>query len=447
MIISKRGAIRTVYAVIIAVILTGLIVGVVTWYVTRPPAPPTPTEANVLEIYHWWTSGGEKAAIDALVGVFNKRYPDVGVIQSPVAGGAGYVMKAVMKSLVLAGEAPDAFQMHAGYEGKPYFDAGYLDPISDLWKEEGWEAVIPKVVRDMVKFDGEYYAVPVNIHRVNVVWYNKAVLDANGIDPATLTTWDAFFAACDKLVAAGMAHPISLGDMGKWTDTHVLEQIIAGEGIDFYEDWVNGKVTSETDPRLVHALETFKKYLGYVNPDHATLTWDEATAKVIKGEAAFNVMGDWANGEFYVAGKEYGKDYGTFPTPGTAGMYGLCIDCFQHPKGVKHPENSIKWLRVVGSKEGQDAFNPIKGSIPARTDADITKYGPYQRAAIADFKAATYMYPSVAHGSGAPEAFTAKLDDIMSAFVDTRDVSAAAKALTDAVKAASADYTIVWKLH
>jgi glucose/mannose transport system substrate-binding protein len=428
---GSSGAIKTVYVVVLAIIVTGAIVGAATWYLTRPP------KANVLEIYHWWTSGGEKAAIEALVNVFKTRYPDVGVIQSPVAGGAGYVMKAIMKSLVLA-----------GYEGKPYYDAGYLEPITSLWTEEGWETVIPKVVQDMVKFGGEYYAVPVNIHRVNVVWYNKQILDANDIDPANLTTWDAFFTACDKLVTVGVTpYPIALGDIGKWADTHVLEQIIASEGIDFYEDWVNGKVTSATDPKLVHALDIFKEYLSYVNPDHAALTWDQAIAKVIKGEAAFSVMGDWANGEFYVANKVYGTDYGTIPGPGTAGMYGLCIDCFQHPKGVKHPENSIKWLRVVGSKEGQDAFNPIKGSIPARTDADITKYGPYQKAAIADFKAATYMYPSVAHGSGAPESFTAKLDDIMSAFVTDKDVSAAAKALTDATKDASADYTITWSLH
>ncbi len=431
---------KTVLYVTVAVIITALVCSVTVWYVMRP------VPANVLEIYHWWTSGGEKDAIDALVDVFEDEYPDVGVIQSSVAGGAGYVMKAVMKSLVLAGEAPDAFQMHAGYEGQPYFKGEYLEPISDLWEEEGWKDDIPDVVEDMVKFDGEYYAVPVNIHRVNVVWYNKHVLDANGIDPATLTTWDAFFDACDTLVTAGTAHPIALGDIGKWTDTHVLEQIIAGEGIDFYEDWVNGEVTSATDPKLVSALNTFATYLGYVNPGHATLTWDEAIDRVITGDAAFSVMGDWANGEFYKVEKVYGTDYGTFPTPGTADMYGLCIDCFQHPKGVKHPENSLKWLRVVGSKEGQDAFNPIKGSIACRTDADVTKYGPYQVAAVADFKKVKYMYPSVAHGSGAPEAFTAELDDIMSAFVTNKDVSAAASALTAATNAASDDYTKVWDL-
>jgi glucose/mannose transport system substrate-binding protein len=437
---GRRGAIKTAYVVILAVIITGAVVGVGTWYFTRP------TKANVVEIYHWWTSGGEKAAIGALVDVFVKKYPDVGVIQSPVAGGAGYVMKALMKSLVLAGEAPDAFQLHAGYEMKPYVDGGYLDPINDLWTAEGWTTVFPTVVQDMVKFGTNYYAVPVNIHRVNVVWYNKHVLDAHEIS-ANITTWDAFFAACDKLVAEGMAHPISLGDQGKWAATHVLEQIIASEGIGFYQDFINGKVTSAANTTLRDALTKFAKYLSYVNENHAALTWDGATAMVIRNESAFNIMGDWANGEFLVANKIYGVDYGTFPVPGTGGMYGLCIDCFEHPKGVKHPENSLNWLRVVGSKDGQDAFNPIKGSISARTDANISKYGAYQKAAIADFTTVHYMYPSIVHGSGMPEAFTAQLDDIISAFVDTKDVSAAATALTNAVTAASADFTKVWALH
>jgi len=436
---GRHGAIKTVYVVLLAVIITGTIVGVGTWYFTRP------AKANVIEIYHWWTSGGERAAINALVKVFNASYPDVGVIQSPVSGGAGYVMKALMKSLVLAGEAPDAFQLHAGYEMKPYVDGNYLDPINNLWTAEGWEALFPTVVKDMVKFGTNYYAVPVNIHRVNVVWYNKRVLDAHGIS-ASITTWDAFFAACDKLVSEGMSKPISLGDSGKWAATHVLEQIIASEGIRFYQDFINGKVRSSTNTTLQDALTKFAKYLNYTNANHAVLTWDQATALVINGDAAFNIMGDWANGEFLLLNKTYGVDYGTFAVPGTGNMYGLCIDCFEHPKGVKHPENSLNWLRVVGSKDGQDAFNPLKGSISARTDANVTKYGPYQQAAIADFTTVTHMYPSVVHGSGMPEAFTASLDDIISAFVDTKDVSAAATGLTNAVTAASADFTKVWTL-
>lgn len=435
---------KTAYVLLLAIISTGAIVGVGTWYLTRP------TAANVVEIYHWWTSGGESKAINALVDVFKSKYPSVGVIQSPVAGGAGYVMKSLMKTLVLAGEAPDAFQLHAGYEMKPYVDGGYLDPINDLWTSEGWGSVFPAVVKDMVSFSGNYYAVPVNIHRANVVWYNKHVLDGNGIS-ANITTWDDFFAACHTLSHnTTLTSPISLGDSGPWAAAHVLEQMIASEGIDFYQDYINGKITNATNSTLVDALTKFTKYLNYTNANHATLTWDGATAMVIDGHSAFNVMGDWANGEFLVANMTYNVDYGTFPVPGTGDKYGLVIDCFEHPKGVKHPDNSLNWLKVVGSKDGQNAFNPIKGSISARTDltaTDIALYGPYQQAAIADFKTVTYMYPSVVHGSGMPEAFSTVLSNIVSTLVNDRNVNSAAISITNAVKDASSDFTKVWKLH
>ncbi|MEM4852811.1 MAG: extracellular solute-binding protein [Thermofilum sp.] len=143
---SAKPRISTPLILAIAVVVTALVVGLVAYYLGAAAA--VKPKANLLEIYHWWTSGGEKAAIDALVKVFQEKYPDVGVIQSPVAGGAGYVMKAVMKAMVAAGEAPDAFQMHLGYEMKPYIDAGYLEPIDDLWKSEGWEQVFPPVIRD-----------------------------------------------------------------------------------------------------------------------------------------------------------------------------------------------------------------------------------------------------------------------------------------------------------
>ncbi|MBN2142186.1 extracellular solute-binding protein [Candidatus Woesearchaeota archaeon] len=412
---------------------------------TPPPQEQPKQEVNALVFYHWWTSASEAASINALIGVFTSKYPDTAVMPAPVVGGAGYSMLGLIKPLVLAGEAPDAFQMHAGYEAKPYYDAGLLEPIDSLWKSEGLEAVIPKVVQDMCKFDGNYYAVPVNVHRVNVIWYNKKLLDDNNINPASLTTWDAFFAACDKLKAAGVEYPIQLGE--SWTQAHTFEQILASEGIDFYQDLVNGKITSASDPKLVAALETFKKYLTYVNPDYEGLGWDAATKRIISGESAFNVMGDWANGEFKLVGMVYGKDYGTIGVPGTQDMYGLCIDTFQHPKGVAHPTNSERWLGVVASKDGQDAFNPKKGSIAARSDADLTKYDDYQKAAITDFKTLPNMFPSIVHGSGAPNDFKAKLNEVVPAFVKDKDVSKAASALAAAAQASASQFTTVWSLE
>jgi len=335
--------------------------------------------------------------------------------------------------------------MHAGYEAKPYFDAGLLDPVNSLWTSEGLEEVIPRVVRVMCQFEGNYYSVPVDIHRANVVWYNKKILDSNNIDTADLTDWDSFFNACDKLKSAGIDYPIQMGT--DWTAAHIFESIMASEGIDFYEEWINGKIVSAENEKLLDALKTFKKYLSYVNPDNADLEWNDATERIVLGEGVFNVMGDWANGEFTVMEKVYGVDYETFTVPGTKNMYGLVIDTFQHPKGIAHPVNSERWLKVVASKEGQDAFNPLKGSISARIDTDVSKYGLYSKLAAIDFASAEYMFPSVVHGSGAPESFKVKLKEVMADFVADLDVNKAAKAMTDYTKEISNEYSIEWELN
>ncbi|MFX1358276.1 MAG: extracellular solute-binding protein, partial [Promethearchaeota archaeon] len=156
----------------------------------------------------------------ALLDVFKDKYPDVTVKSRGIAGGSGITMIPIITSLVLAGEAPDAFQMHAGYEGIEYFKADLLDNINDIWADNDYEDVIPDVVQSMCQFDGDYYMVPVNIHRSNVVWYNLKGLQASGIDPKTLTNWTAFFTACTDWETDNPGkHAKSLAHA--WTQAHL----------------------------------------------------------------------------------------------------------------------------------------------------------------------------------------------------------------------------------
>jgi glucose/mannose transport system substrate-binding protein len=459
---KNSGAMKTAYAIVLAIIVTGAIVGVGTYYLTRPAGP----SEQFLTIYSWWTSGGESKAITALINVYQAQYPNVTVIQSPVAGGAGYVFKSVIKPLVLAGEAPDAFQVHAGYEMEPYVSGDYLEPINDLWSTNGWDTAFPSVLKADVNFNGNYYGVPVDIHRANVVWYNKYILDANGINASQLTTWPLFFAACRQLsqntTLTGLSNfqsVIALGDSDTFGDAHILEQMMAGEGIGFYQDFINGKMTNPANATLLHAIGNYATYLNYTNANHLSLTWDKATAMVINNQSAFQVMGDWANGEFEVANKNYGVDYGTIPVPGTSNMYALVVDCFEHPKNVKDPQNSLNWLTVVGSQAGQMAFNPPKGSIPARSDlftnaTAVALFEPYQRAAIADFTSTgELMYPSIVHGSAMPESFGTPFLNDCAAFVtsarnkdSTSAITALAQQLTTAITNNQGDFVKVWNL-
>lgn len=436
----KIKKIRLNKKIILPILITLAIIGILIAYSLSNQKEDT----GVLVFYHWWTSSGEQAALNALVDVFSEQYPNVTIIPTSISGGGGFQLIEVIKPLVFAREAPDAFQMHAGYEAKPYFEAGLLEQVDNIWKSQQLENVTPKIIQVMCKFDNHYYSVPVDIHRSNVVWYNKNLLDKNGIDISKINTWDSFFEACDKLKANGVKYPVQIGT--DWTESHLFESIIASQGIDFYEDWINGKVTSADDPRLLKSLEIFKKYMSYANKDYSSLEWNEVTNRIILGEGAFNVMGDWANGEFKAVGMEYNEGYGTFPVPETGKMYGIVIDTFQRPKYIKHPTNSERWLEVVASRDGQDAFNPLKGSISARIDTNITKYGLYQRLAILDFLSIKYILPSVVHGSGAPEKFRVKLNEIISEFAKDLDINKTAKTLTDYTKEISKEFTTEWQL-
>jgi glucose/mannose transport system substrate-binding protein len=392
----------------------------------------------------------------------------VTVIQSPVAGGEGegYVFKSVIKPLVLAGEAPDAFTVHAGYEMEPYVSGGYFEPINDIWNTNGWESVFPSVLEADVNFNGNYYGVPVDIHRANVMWYNKHILDANGINVSQLTTWSQFFAACQQLsqnttlTSDPNFSVIALGDMDTLGSAQVLEQIMAGEGIGFYQDFINGKMTNSNNATLLDAITEFATYLNYTNGNHASLTWDEATERVINNQSAFNIMGDWANGEFEQAQKIYGVDYGTFPVPGTSNLYGLVVDCFEYPKGVKDPQNSLNWLTVVGSQQGQLAFNTLEGSIPARTDmmsnpADVAQFSPYQQAAIADFtRTGEITYPSIVYGSAMPESFVTPFATACASFAtsarnndSTTAILNLASELTADITSSQGDFVKMWNLY
>jgi len=450
---------RTIYLLIAAIVITGLVVGGITYVLVAPPPP----KGNFLTIYDWWTSGGEHAAIESLIGAFNVAYPNITVVESAVGGGAGTIMTTVVKPLVLAGKAPDSFQCHAGYEAYPYYTGGYLEPITSIWTTDNLTHYIPAVVAQMCKFGSDYYAVPVDIHRVNVLWYNLTILRSNGINPASLTTWTAFFAACDKLKANSTLaaipgfSPIALGDSGEWAAEHVFEQMSVGiGGIKYYQDWANGKVTSATNATLLEILGNFTKYMTYINTNHAALTWDQAVARLMAGTSVFNVMGDWANGEFTAANGtgtiHWMGNYGAQPVPLTSGYYGLCVDCFQHPKGVADPANSLLWCGFVASKAGQDAFNPDKGSIAARNDSNEALYGPYQRLeAFPEFHNATYMYPSFTHGSALPPPVSADMvtaiGTLMASAMGHSDILACATTMTTSMTTNAAQFTTVWSLY
>lgn len=386
-----------------------------------------------LDIFSWWTGAGEEDGLKALIELFKEKYPDVKIENAAVAGGAGTNAKAVLASRMQGNDPPATFQVHGGSElNDGWVAAGKMETLDDLYEKEGWKDKFPKDLIDLVSKDGHIYSVPVNIHRGNVLWYNKKIFSENNLEAPK--TFDDFFKVADALKAKGIT-PLALGDKEPWTATHLFEDVLLGTlGADDYKKLWTGDIAFD-DAKVKEAVETFKKMLSYVNEDHSSRNWQDASQLVGTGEAAMNVMGDWAKGYFSNDLKlKPNEDFGWIATPGTDGLFMVVTDTFGLPKGVDNPDDVKKWLSVLGSVEGQDAFNPLKGSIPARIDADKSKYDVYGQQTMEEFKTAK-LAPSLAHGSAAPEGFLTKVNQAVNIFVTQQKVDQ----FIDSLKNASSD--------
>jgi len=265
------------------------------------------TQNKKVLVVSWWTTGGEAAGFNAIINKFNCDNPQYFVTNSAIAGGAGSVAQAALQNRVLNGNPPDSFQGHMGHELlDTYVTPGYMDNLDDLYAANGWTTQFPQGVLDIVSAKGtdgvtHYYSVPLDIHRANVLWYNKTVFTANNLTAPT--TWDQFFTVADALKAKGIT-PLAVGDNGIWANGMLLEDVLIGQlGADKFDGLWTG-TTDWSSPDVTTALTTYQKILTYVNSDHSSLTWDQAADYLIPAsagaqpKAAMTIMGDWAAGEF-----------------------------------------------------------------------------------------------------------------------------------------------------
>ena len=215
-------------------------------------------KSNKLEIFSWWTAGGEAEGLNAMFSIYQKQYPNVQIVNATTAGGAGTNAKAVLSTRLTGGDPPDSFQLHAGLEVQSYDPEKYLQPLDALYKSEGLDKVFPKDLLSLLQYKGHYWGVPVNIHRANVLWYNKKLFDDNKLEPPA--TWDDFFKVA-KVFKAKKIIPLAIGTKEGWESGHTFETILVSVlGADGYKGLWTG-TTRWTDPKVTKALETYKQIL------------------------------------------------------------------------------------------------------------------------------------------------------------------------------------------
>jgi glucose/mannose transport system substrate-binding protein len=339
---------KRIFSFVSVLIVAAMILAACATATTQAPA----AESEV-EVFSWWVGPGEADGLAAMVKVFNQEYPGITFVNAAVTGGAGTNAKAVLQTRLAANDPPDSWQAHAGQETiANYVAAGQVQPLDDLFSETGLTKVLPATLIPLISKDGHPYSVPVNIHRSNVLWYNPKVLAEAGVTANPKTDFDTlekFFAVCDTIKAAGKTC-LSLG--APWTAVHLFENIMIGTiGADKWNGlWASPPTTDWAGADVQKGIENFAKALTYTNADASTLSdWQPASKMVADGDAAFNIMGDWAYG--YFANQPPNglaltphTDFDWAVSPGTYGVFNFLSDSFVLPVGVKHPNATADWL-------------------------------------------------------------------------------------------------------
>ncbi len=390
-----------------------------------------------VEVLHWWTAGGEAAALNVLKEDLASK--GVSWKDMPVAGGSGVQAMTALRARVTAGDPPTAVQM-LGFDIKDWAEMGVLGDLNDLAAEQKWDDVIPAALQAFSKYDGQWIAAPVNVHSTNWLWVNKAALDkAGGKAPQNI---DEMIVMLDNFKAQGIT-PLAHGGQ-PWQDGTLWENVVLSVGgMDFYKKAV---LEADTDAlsgdTMRKVFDTMGQLRTYFDDSFSGRDWNLASAMVIEGKAGAQQMGDWAKGEFLGAKLKPGEDFVCIRFPGTQGSVLFNSDQFvMFELGDAEKRSAqLKMASAVEDPAFQVAFNTVKGSVPARTDVPDTAFDDCGKKGMADLaeaaKAGT-LAGSLAHGHGQPSAVKEAVFDVVTQHLNGQlNTDDALKRLPEAIAAA-----------
>jgi glucose/mannose transport system substrate-binding protein len=324
--------------------------------------------ATDLEVTHWWTSGGEAAAVAELAKAFDatgNKWVDGAI------AGSGGTARPIMISRITGGDPMGATQFNHGRQAQELVEAGLMRDLTDLATRENWKEIVkPASLLDSCTIEGKIYCAPVNIHSWQWLWLSNAAFKQAGIPVPK--NWDEFVAAAPALEKAGIV-PLALGGQ-PWQAAGAFDVlIVAIAGKDVFES-----VFAKKDEEVAAGPEIAKVFKAAddarkMSKGSNVQDWNQATNLVITGKAGGQIMGDWAQGEFQLAGQKAGVDYTCLPGLGVNEVISTGGDAFYFP--LLDDEEKSKAQEALASAllqpETQVAFNLKKGSLPVRGDVDL----------------------------------------------------------------------------
>ena len=375
-----------------------------------------PVAASQVEVLHWWTSGGEAKAVEVLKSEWTKQGNQWN--DFAVQGGGGKSAMTVLKSRALAANPPEAAHLK-GYELKEWAGLGFLRDLTPMAEHLGWYSQMPPMVRATLSQNGALMAVPTGIHRVNWLWLNRKIFERNKLAPPT--DWAQFVTVADQLKKRGIT-PLAIGNE-PWQLAVLFETVALGEGgKEFYRKaFLEQDSATLTGPDMVRVLTRFQQLRAYVPQKYAGLKWHQATNLLESGGAAMQVMGDWVKGELSAGNYRPGEDIACLPSPGSAGLFSYNLDSIamfkQRDPAQLQAQGDLAQLRMT--PQFQEEFNRVKGSIPALTNPDMSKFDRCAVRSYQDFLLAEKqdnLLPSMAEGMATPTNMRQAILDVLSNF-------------------------------
>ena len=375
-----------------------------------------PVAASQVEVLHWWTSGGEAKAVEVLKSEWTKQGNQWN--DFAVQGGGGKSAMTVLKSRALAANPPEAAHLK-GYELKEWAGLGFLRDLSPMAEHLGWYSQMPPMVRATLSQNGALMAVPTGIHRVNWLWLNRKVFERNKLTPPT--SWAQFVTVADQLKKRGIT-PLAIGNE-PWQLAVLFETVALGEGgKEFYRKaFLLQDSATLTGPDMVRVLTRFQQLRAYVPQKYAGLKWHQATNLLESGGAAMQVMGDWVKGELSAGNYRPGEDIACLPSPGSAGLFSYNLDSIamfkQRDPAQLQAQGDLAQLLMT--PQFREEFNRVKGSIPALTNPDMSKFDRCAVRSYQDFLLAEKqdnLLPSMAEGMATPTNMRQAILDVLSNF-------------------------------
>ncbi|MFB2886928.1 ABC transporter substrate-binding protein [Aeromonas veronii] len=375
-----------------------------------------PVAASQVEVLHWWTSGGEAKAVEVLKSEWTRQGNQWN--DFAVQGGGGKSAMTVLKSRALAANPPEAAHLK-GYELKEWAGLGFLRDLSPMAEHLGWYSQMPPMVRATLSQNGALMAVPTGIHRVNWLWLNRKVFERNKLTPPT--SWAQFVTVADQLKKRGIT-PLAIGNE-PWQLAVLFETVALGEGgKEFYRKaFLEQDSATLTGPDMVRVLTRFQQLRAYVPQKYAGLKWHQATNLLESGGAAMQVMGDWVKGELSAGNYRPGEDIACLPSPGSAGLFSYNLDSIamfkQRDPAQLQAQGDLAQLLMT--PQFQEEFNRVKGSIPALTNPDMSKFDRCAVRSYQDFLLAEKqdnLLPSMAEGMATPTNMRQAILDVLSNF-------------------------------